>query len=192
MEVRRRSPFERRRLVRSLAGDDPGEIEAAHPGQPLSGLAQVLHVGGLGADHGSQGAFLAEMPREGACVDAADGKHRVLGQPVQPGDARSAVVPVVGDLAGDDGPRMSLTGLVTVRVGAVVPVHGERVDHKLATVRRVGGDLLVAGHARIEHGLAADGAAAGDRLAAKAGAVLQDDERRARQGPPRRRARRQR
>ena len=44
VEVGRRRPFGRRRLVGLLAGDDLGEVEAAHGGQPLGGLAQVLDV----------------------------------------------------------------------------------------------------------------------------------------------------
>src|SRR5674476_1515936 len=37
---------------------------------------------------------------------------------------------------------MSFAGLVAVRVGAVVPVHGERVGHELPAVRRVGGEAV--------------------------------------------------
>ena len=190
VEVGRRRPFGSRRLVGSFAGDDLGQVEAAHLGQSLGGLAQMLHVGGLGADHGSQRALLADVPREGARVDAAHGEHAVLGEPVEPGGARVAVEAVVGDLAGDDGPRVRLVRLVALRVGAVVAVHRERVRHQLAAVGRVGGDLLVAGHARVEHELAADGAVPGQRFAAERGAVFEDDDGRARQGPPRPRGRR--
>ena len=178
VQVRRRRPGGRRRFVGRLTGDDTRQVEAAHLRQPLGGLAQVARVAALRGDHGAQRALLADVAGEGARVHAAHGQHAVLGEPVQPRLPRGAVEAVVGELAGDDGPGVRLARLVAVRVGAVVAVHRERVGDELAAVRRVGGDLLVAGHARVEHQLATHRAGPGERLAGEGGAVLEDDDRR--------------
>ena len=147
----------------------------------------MLDVAHVGADHGAECALLPDVPGEGARVHAGDREHAVLGEPVQPRLPRGAVVAVVGELPRDDGAGVRLARLVAVGVGPVVAVHRERVGDELAAVRRVGGDLLVAGHARVEHELAADRPGSGESLPAEDAPVLEDDDGRARQGRPRRR-----
>ncbi len=180
----------RGRLDGRGAGDHAGQIEAGHAGQLLGAPAQRADVGVVGRDHGAQRALAADVPRQGAGVDAADGEHVVSREPVEPARRRGPVEGVVDELAGDDRPGLRLVGLVARRVGAVVAVQRERVGDDLAAVRRVGGDLLVARHGRVEDDLAADRAGAGHGLAAVGGAVLEDQERGARHDRRRPRARR--
>ena len=159
-------------------------------GSPWAALRRCLTSCTSGADDGAQRALVADVPREGACVDAGHGEDAVLGQPVEPRLSRRAVEAVVGELPGDDRPGVRLAGLVAVGVRAVVAVHRERVGDELAAVGGIGGDLLIAGHAGVEDDLAAHRPGTGERLAGEGDAVLEDDDGRARQGHPRRRARR--
>src|SRR5437660_3406256 len=62
-------------------------------------------------------------------------------------------------------------------VHAVVPLVGVGHGHDLARVRRVGQDLLVAGHRRVEHGLAEGLPGSPEPAAPERGAVLEDQER---------------
>ena len=112
-------------------------------------------------------AALAQVPGEGAGVDAADADDALVAQLVVElaarAPARRAARGVAHDVAGD--PDRRGLGVLVVDAG-VADVRGGHHDD-LPVVRRVGQRLLVAGHAGGEDGLAerlADGAV---RLAAE-------------------------
>src|SRR4029079_10652227 len=104
----------------------------------------------------------AQHPRQRARVDVRDGDNVVTRQVVA---QRAFGAPVAGDrglLAHDEAGDLRAARLGVVVRDAVVAHLGRRHRDDLAGVRRIGEDLLVAGHARVEHDFAA-GLAGGPR-----------------------------
>jgi hypothetical protein len=110
----------------------------------------------------AQRALLAHDARQAARVDAFDRDDLLLREVLGQSSARAEVARDRAHLADHErfGPRASALGVL---VGdAVVADERVRHDHDLSRVRRIGEDLVVPGHRRVEHEISA-------RLARRAG-----------------------
>src|SRR5206468_664011 len=76
-------------------------------------------------------------------------------------------------LADDEAADPRPTALAVLGVDAVVADHGVGHRHDLTMIRRVGQDLLIPGHARIENDLSIHLSAGAERPTCKYGAVFE-------------------
>ncbi len=154
--------------VRLRAGDAGDERAARHRGLLADGGERLLDRGAVRDRGGPHRAAVAQVQDERAGVDPREGDDAALVQPVRP--RRPA------RLAHDDGAGVRARGLVASARHAVVADHRRREADDLLREARVGGDLLVAGHAGREDRLAEGEALGRDRGAAEDGPVLQHQE----------------
>ena len=139
------------------AGDILGEVHALEPREGAGPAQEVVEVEvavGRVADCDVRGALEADRPGEPPGVDAADADPPAPGQPaaeiVRRAPARRLRrVPLDHHARGD-----GVGGLVVLGVYPDVTDMWEREGDDLTGVGRIGHDLLVAGHRRVEAELA--------------------------------------
>ena len=160
-------------LVGLRGGDPLDEIDAVvarQPAQAGEGLLGRLADG----DHAHHDAAVAQPPRDGAGIDAADAGHPLVGEEgVERGGAQG-VARRRGVLADDEAGDLDAGRLEVTLVDAVVADQGIGWHDDLAGEGGVGQHLLVAGHGGAEYDLAVRGALGAEGRPAVYGAVFED------------------
>src|SRR5712691_7250761 len=158
-----------RHLRDEVAADEPRQ--RARPRQELRGVVSDRR------DDPVLGAVVPEVTRERARVDPLDADDAVAAQVVVEARAGAEVRRDGRRLFDDEAVHPRLPRLDVLLVDAVVA--DERVRHRddLPSVRRIGEDLLVAGHRGVEDDLAGRLAARAEGLARERAAVAQDEDR---------------
>ena len=161
-------------LERAAVTPDTRSMPSVPPGRRGGGAQLGLGRGAEGAGHRTG---LADVAGQAAGVDAGQRGHAV---PAQEGLEPLGSAPVrrlAGEVAHHDPPAVRRHGLVVGGVGAVVADVGAGEGDHLAGVRRVGDDLLVPAHRRVEDELARRHRHAGPgRLPREHGAVRRHEE----------------
>src|SRR6266849_11131246 len=152
------------RLHRDLA-DEIATDEARERAGPVG---QSRGVDLDRGDHAFLGAVIAQKPRERARVDALDPHDALLAHEIFDGDASAPVGGIRAGLFHDEAVDPGPLRLDVFRIDAVVPDEGVRHAHDLPAVGRIGHDLLIARHRRVEADLAV-------RLARRAAGLARED-----------------
>ncbi|MCW0450790.1 hypothetical protein NB706_003624 [Xanthomonas sacchari] len=157
-----------------VGGDHLGQIHALQPRELARRFQRGVHVHLAGHQRAVLRALLAQDAGQLAGVDAGDGDHAALDQPVR---QRHLVAPVAGaarHVAHDQAGRPDLGGLVVLVGAAGVADMRIRQRDQLAGVGGIGEDLLVAGHGGVEHHFADGQAGSAYGFALEHGAVFKD------------------
>jgi hypothetical protein len=165
-------------LDRLFGRDRASEIEAAHVRLGCDQLARLTLIEATREDPTPHRAPIADVADERTCVDAADRRDAVVREPVEPpaGPVGAPGGGIVDGLAHDHCAGVHAARLHRFRAHPVVADHRVGEGDDLAVVRGIRDRLLVAGHCRVEHDLAAGGRLRGHALAVEAGSVLEQDE----------------
>ena len=162
-------------VIRGLAGDVLDEVGADGAGPGAGALEGFLIGDAFGGEAGLHHAGGAELLGERAGVDAFDAGDTVLREP---GAQVGGGAPVGDDrrkVAHDETGDVRAGGFEVVFVDAVVADLRGRHGDDLAEVGGIREDLLVAGHARIEHDFAAEGGRGSERPAPKNGSIFKSE-----------------
>ncbi len=162
-----------RRLHRHVADDVPPH----QAGVPVQLGPQRVQVGRHRGDNPAHGPLLADVPHEPPRVDALQTDDAVGPQVLIERPAASPVARMRAVLLDHEPAYKRPAALHVLVVRAVVA--DQRIGHRhdLLVVRRIGEDLLVAGHGRVEHDLAHAGARRPKGPALEAGPVFQQQNR---------------
>jgi hypothetical protein len=165
-------------LAHSRRSDLAREVEAGHGRLGCDPLARLRLAHGGREDAPAHGARGADVAHQRARVDAGDGRHAAVAEPVQPSALGAGVVLAVDRRAHDRRARPRALGLHRLLRDAVVADVWIGEGDELAGEAGIGHRLLVAAHPRREDHLAGDDRlmrVRPARLAVEAGAVLEQD-----------------
>ena len=116
------------------------------------------------------------MAHQGPGVNAPDAHHTVLGEPVVEASFGAPAAGHRRQLAGDHPTGVGPLSFAVSRVDAGVTQFRIGEGDQLAGIAGVGDDLLITGHACVEHHFADDGPPCSEALAAQQGAIGQDQQ----------------
>ena len=152
-----------------LAGDARDEIATVEDRRRLRRRDELRGVlaARVGRDHAVLEAEIADAPHQRARVEAGDAGHVPAREERAERFARAPVARLLEDLLHDERREERPRRLVVLGVDPDVADLGVGHRHDLPGVGRIGEDLLVAGHARVEADLAR-----GDGLGAEGGAAV--------------------
>ena len=155
------TPFGLVPAIALAAGDVLGEIEPDHAGEGRRLALQRREIEAAGrivGDHRVRHALLADQRRQRPGIDAGDGDDAAGFQPIVEVLA-GAIVRWLGDVGAEHAAAHARRGgearrLDVVGVGADIADMGEGEGDDLPGIGRIGQDLLIAGHRRVEADLA--------------------------------------
>ncbi len=149
------------------------EVSAHEPWAGLGSLDQagVVEIGR--GQHALHRASFPRVPDQGTCVDPFDTDDPLFLEKSRQRPTRAMIAGPAGKLANDKPANPGPPALGVGRAHAIVA--DLRVSHRydLSVIRRIGQDLLIAGHARVENDLAVAFAPCSKRLPRVNRAVFQ-------------------
>ena len=159
-------------LIRLLGRDEPGEI---HPGDARK-LLGVLNgrFNGLLTRHNAAGlcALLANDASQLARIDVSNSNRVALLEKIRKSPLRTPAAGDHGAIANDESGRVNPVRLHVVAVDAGIADMRIRQRDDLATVGRIGKNLLITRHSGIEDNFADSLTFSTDRRAVKDSAIL--------------------
>ena len=166
--------------IRLLSGDVGNEVRAGHLRLGANSLEQAFRIDLGGGDPDPHRAAVAQVPGEGAGVDAADPDNTLSFQGIVQAELRSPTGGHARRISHDVARHPDPRGLVVLVVPAgVADVRGGG-DHDLAVVAGVGQGFLIPGHCRGEHGFSERLPSGSEAVPVKGATVLQNQDGRGR------------
>ena len=162
-------------VIRGLAGDVLDEVGADGAGPGAGALEGFLVGDAFGGEAGLHDAGGAQLLGERAGVDALDAGNAILREPATQVGGGAPVGDDGREVPYDETGDVRAGGLKVIFVHAVVTDLRGRHGDDLAEVGRIREDLLVAGHARVEHDFAAEGGRSSERPAPKNGSIFKSE-----------------